>query len=112
MLAGPISKVRWADDGGMVFELGPIASIRTVEGGVCKKKAWFNLITFAETPPLLGDGSPFPEEAIESSVQITEEESLEINWEVGDVMVLDNRLVQHARRPATPPRILLSAFCK
>ena len=111
MLDGSLQKVRWGDDGRMFFEVGPIASIRAFDGNA-EKKASFNPIALTETPPMFGDGSPLPAEAHESCVQITEEECVEINWEVGDVMVLDNRFVQHARRPSTPPRRVLAALCK
>jgi hypothetical protein len=108
----PVSKITWADDGRMSFEMGPIVSIRTVDGDADKRKAWFNPSALGKTIPMLGDGSLFPEDAFESFIQIIEEECVDITWEAGDVLVLDNRFVQHARRPSTPPRRVLAAFCK
>jgi len=108
----PVSKITWADDGRMSLEMGPIVSIRTVDGDADKRKAWFNPSALGKTIPMLGDGSLFPEDAIESFIQIIEEECVDITWEAGDVLVLDNRFVQHARRPSTPPRRVLAAFCK
>lgn len=108
----PVSKITWADDGTMLLEIGPVVSIRTVDGDADKRKAWFNPSAFRGLVPMLADGSLFPEEAIERYVEIAEEECVDISWEVGDVLVLDNRFVQHARRPSTPPRRLLAAFCK
>ncbi|GLJ49337.1 hypothetical protein SUGI_1043100 [Cryptomeria japonica] len=104
------TKVTW-EGSKMVVRVGPLTSIRTFDGN---KKAWFNQIAYwnSETPRMLGDGSLFPQEATECCIQITEEESVEVNWEVGDVLLIDNRLVQHARRPSKPPRRILVAICK
>lgn len=107
-----MSKITWADDGTMFFELGPIVSIKPVDGDADNRKAWFNPSALPEIVPMLADGSLFPDEAIESYLQITKEECVDITWEVGDVLVLDNRFVQHARRPSTPPRRILTTFCK
>lgn len=104
------AKVSW-EDSKMVVQMGPLTSIRRFDGN---KKAWFNQIAFwdLDTPRMLGDGSPFPQEATELCIQITEEECVEVNWEVGDVLLIDNRLVQHARRPSKSPRRILVAICK
>jgi len=94
-----------------MFQIGPTVSIRKVDGD---KKTWFNLLAFrdVEKPRTLGDGYVVPREAIESCLRIAEEESIDVKWEVGDVVVLDNRFVMHARRPSKPPRRILVAFCK
>lgn len=108
----PVSKITWADDGKMFFEMGPIVSIRTVDPDTDKRKAWFNPSAIGHTTPMVGDGSLFPEGAMEQYIRIAEEECVDVTWEVGDVLVLDNRFLQHARRPSAPPRRVLAAFCK
>ncbi|KAH9324671.1 hypothetical protein KI387_004849, partial [Taxus chinensis] len=81
------SSVNW-EGNNMVFNIGPLVSIREVDGD---KKAWFNLLLLdSEKTHILGDGSEVPKEAIESCIQIAEEECVEIKWEVGDVIVIDN----------------------
>ena len=104
------SGVSW-DGNNMLFQIEVIASIRTLDGD---KKGFFNILPLnCRVPgPLLGDGSLIPKEIIESCRQIAEEEAVYVKWEVGDVVVLDNRVVMHARRPSKPPRRILAAFCK
>ena len=105
-----LSNVSWNGEN-MMLHIGPTVSIRKVDGN---KKAWFNLLAFrdANEPRTLGDGSVVPTEAIESCIQIAEEEAVDLKWEAGDVVVLDNRFVMHARRPSKPPRRILAAFCE
>eukprot|EP01018_Ginkgo_biloba_P040830 Gb_08596 [translate_table: standard] len=104
-------QVQWLEDGCLNLIIGPSVAIRTFDA---EKKAWFNYIILRnpKDPLTLGDGTLFPREAIETCVQIAGEECVEVTWEVGDVLVLDNRLVQHARKPSKPPRRVLAAFCK
>eukprot|EP01018_Ginkgo_biloba_P036465 Gb_16281 [translate_table: standard] len=104
-------KIQWLEDDSAMITSGPHVSIRTFGG---QKKAWFNFIPFysSKIPAMIGDGSVFPEEAIETCIQIIKEECVEVNWEAGDVLVLDNRFVQHAKRSSKPPRRVLAAFCK
>ena len=37
--------------------------------------------------------------------------SVDIPWQQGDIMLLDNRRAMHARRPFTPPRRVLAYLC-
>ena len=59
-----------------------------------------------------GDGSQLPEEAVRGCARIMEEEAVDIPWQQGDIMVLDNRAVMHGKRPAKPPRLILLALYK
>lgn len=51
-----------------------------------------------------GDGTPIEPEVIEEIREAYEKERLRFDWEVGDVFLIDNMLVSHAREPFSPPR--------
>ncbi|ERN19963.1 hypothetical protein AMTR_s00071p00129300 [Amborella trichopoda] len=59
-----------------------------------------------------GDGVPFPDEAIKNYGKIRDENNVNIRWEKGDILLVDNLAVQHARRPGKPTRIILASLCK
>ncbi len=41
---------------------------------------------------------------------LTKEESVEIPWQQGDVMIVDNMLAMHARNSFVPPRRILAVM--
>ena len=61
---------------------------------------------------VFGDGGAMPEEAMEAMARIFQEESVAVPWRHGDVMLLDNLQVMHARQSfvngAVPRRVLAS----
>ncbi|MGW7256485.1 TauD/TfdA family dioxygenase [Streptomyces sp. NPDC054834] len=57
-----------------------------------------------------GDGSPIPDEAMAEICRVYAELEVCFPWERGDVLVLDNILVAHARNPFRGPRELLVAM--
>ncbi|MFE0132625.1 TauD/TfdA family dioxygenase [Streptomyces sp. NPDC059037] len=57
-----------------------------------------------------GDGSPIPDEAMAEICRVYAELEVCFPWERGDVLVLDNILVAHARNPFSGPRELLVAM--
>lgn len=102
------------EDGSVELVFGPMEAIRAFEG-YGGRRVWFNTITgYGEANLSLsfGDGCDIPGEAAEAFKAIVDEECVNLRWEEGDVLLLDNLAVQHARRPSKPPRQVLVAMCK
>jgi hypothetical protein len=57
-----------------------------------------------------GDGKEIELEYMETCKGIFEETKVTFNWEKGDVLLIDNRLVQHSRNSFIPPRRILAAL--
>ena len=56
------------------------------------------------------DDFPFPQEWIDQNLRITAEEQVDVEWKVGDVLLIDNLAVQHGRRPWEGDRRLLASL--
>ena len=114
-------KIEWLGNGNVKTISGPLPAIKLDEKR--GQKVWFNSMVAAYTgwddvrndpkrAVILGDGSLLPEEAILGCLSILHEESVAIPWQPGDVFILDNIAVQHARTPFEPPRRVLASLCK
>jgi alpha-ketoglutarate-dependent taurine dioxygenase len=57
-----------------------------------------------------GDGSPLEEEVLEHIRQAFEQVTLSFPWQRGDILMLDNMLVSHAREPYAGKRKILAAM--
>ena len=57
-----------------------------------------------------GDGEPVPLAPLRYARVVTETEAVELEWREGDVGILDNFLVLHARRPYEGPRRVLASL--
>jgi alpha-ketoglutarate-dependent taurine dioxygenase len=57
-----------------------------------------------------GDGSPIGEQALGEIQAALSLQAVEVSWEAGDLLLLDNMLVAHARRPYTGPRRIAVAM--
>ena len=65
----------------------------------------------AHPPCTFGDGSRLPMEPVEYGLKVCEELAVDVAWQQGDVALVDNMLVMHARRPWSgegPRRVLAS----
>ena len=58
-------------------------------------------------PTTYGDGSPIPNEYLDRLLQISDEIGFFVPWQEGDVALIDNYTVQHARSPWVGKRSLL-----
>ncbi|KAF8404251.1 hypothetical protein HHK36_009133 [Tetracentron sinense] len=107
------SSVKFNEHGSVEFVHGPMNPIRELGG----RRVWFNTIlgyTSDERDINLrfGDETSFPLEALDAHKKILDETCVDLKWEKGDVLLLDNLCVQHARRPGKPPRVILVSICK
>lgn len=57
-----------------------------------------------------GDGSPLNFDAVRTAVQIADELTFDLQWQSGDVALVDNYRVMHARRPFTGTRRVLASL--
>ena len=112
------SKLEWMADGSANIIVGPLPATRTFEG-YNDRKVWFNYIPAAVYKKaenynvlLCGDGSAIPSAVMEEGARVMNNECVEVKWEAGDVLLIDNLAVLHARRPSKPPRRVLVAMCK
>eukprot|EP00253_Pinus_taeda_P001219 PITA_01219 len=104
------------EDGSAEFVFGPMDAIRSFDG-YGGRPVWFNNIVGygggnRNQSLSMGDGCGIPDEALDAFKTVVNEECVNLKWEAGDVLLLDNMAVQHARRPSKPPRRILIAMCK
>ena len=102
------NSVKFNDDGSADFIFGPMNPIREFN----EKRVMFQRILGYENDERdtfisFGDGQPLPLSCSQVIQKIYEDNCVDLPWEKGDVAVVDNLAVQHARRPGKPPRVVL-----
>ncbi|GAA5966880.1 hypothetical protein JCM21900_001953 [Sporobolomyces salmonicolor] len=60
--------------------------------------------------PTYGDGTPIPNRYLQKTADLIAEIRVLVPWEQGDVLLLDNHLVQHAREPWVGDRRVLASL--
>eukprot|EP00250_Pteridium_aquilinum_P007999 c17595_g2_i1 orf=347-1357(+) len=110
--------IQWNEDGTATSFFGPRSAIRMDPSR--GRKVWFNSIgatyELVEEAPAqngmsFGDGFPMSKDLMGACKKVMEEEKTAFRWRKGDVLLLDNFAVLHAREPSKPPRKILVALC-
>ena len=107
--------MEWLPNGRVKTRLGP-SPLTKVFDGRKRRKMWFNTmfgiygmeLSFAT----MADRTEIPRKVVKRCGEIIEEQSIQIQWEKGDVLFYDNLALLHSRRPSLPPRRVLVATCK
>ena len=105
------SFVRFNEDGSAEIVYGPLNPIK--EFG--EKRVWFHHLVDrneGDTNHCFGDGTPIPRSALDAYRKIVSENCVDIKWQKGDVLLVDNFCAQHARRAGDAPRVVLVSICK
>ncbi|KAJ5354921.1 hypothetical protein N7541_005965 [Penicillium brevicompactum] len=61
-------------------------------------------------PPQFGDGTPMDVKDLDLLLDIAERSAVDITWNQGDLVILDNFAVQHSRQPWKGTRLVLAAL--
>lgn len=111
----------WRDNGDLETITGRLPAIRTDERS--GRKTFFNAVVAAytgwiderntpEQAVILADGRPLKEHVVHQIAQAMETESVAFRWHRGDVLMIDNQLVLHSRRPFTGKRRILASIAQ
>ncbi len=108
----------WLDDGCLRATTPRLPAVREVSPG---RKTFFNQLIAAfkgwkdsRNDPskaiTLGDGTPLDRDAVIAAADIAEALTFDVPWQNGDVALVDNYIVMHARRTFTGPRKILASL--
>jgi alpha-ketoglutarate-dependent taurine dioxygenase len=112
------SELEWLEDGCLkVTTILPAVKHNSEIG----KPTWFNSMIAAyqgwkdkRNDPTkavtFGDGTPLPPEDLQTCSQIMNEICVAFGWKKGDVLMIHNELVMHARNSFVPPRRILACL--
>jgi alpha-ketoglutarate-dependent taurine dioxygenase len=110
----------WQNDGTLRVTSPRLDAVRTLPDG---RKVFFNQLIAAyrgwadkRNDPsksiCFGDGSPIEAENMASAIQLADALSYDLQWQDGDVALVDNFLVMHGRRPFRGTRKVLASLIK
>lgn len=103
---------QWAEDGSLEAQTAALPAIRELNGG---RKVFFNQMIAAymgwkgvkdspETALCFGDDSFFSKSFLDTMVALAESITFDVPWQDGDVVIVDNNLAMHGRRPYSGDR--------
>ncbi|CAH1422720.1 unnamed protein product [Lactuca virosa] len=117
------TKLEWLENNSVRTITGPVPAVKFDKGS--QRKTWFNSLANSYGGPAnpelydpnraieIGNGEPLSDEAMADCLRILDEECVAIPWKKGDVMLVNNLMVLHSRKPLiTPPRRVLVSLCK
>ena len=110
---------RWLDGDELHTVTRPLPAIRTDER--TGRKTFFNSMVAAYTGRVdqrndptravrFGDDSTMDGDVLLKTAEAMQEECVAFRWQQGDVLIIDNSLVMHSRRPFAGPRRILASI--
>jgi hypothetical protein len=108
----------WLPDGCLRVTTPILPAIRTLPNG---RKSFFNQLTAAfcgwkdsRNDPAkaitYGDGTPLDRDAVITAAEIGDDLSFDLNWQRGDVVLVDNYVTMHGRRTFSGTRKVLASL--
>jgi hypothetical protein len=110
----------WLEEGSLKATTPPLPAVVTVADG---RKVFFNQLIAAfcgwkderNDPSQAirhGDGSPLDAAAVQVAADLAEQIAFDLQWQVGDVVLIDNTIAMHARRPFVGSRKVVASLAE
>ena len=98
---------QWQENGDLKATTGVLPAVRTLD---CGRKSFFNQLIAAymgwkgvrehhQDTLCFGDNSEIPKEGLELVCELAEGYVYDVEWQSGDVALVDNNIAMHGRRP-------------
>ncbi|WP_437222729.1 TauD/TfdA family dioxygenase [Planctomicrobium sp. SH661] len=111
---------QWLDDGSLRVTTPALPAVKEIQPG---RKSFFNQLiaaflgwkdsrnTISESLRH-GDGTQLDRDAVLQTVALAEELAFDLHWQAGDVVLIDNTVVMHARRTFKGPRQIMASLAE
>ena len=109
---------QWLEDGSLKVTTPVLPAVRKLSAG---KEVFFNQLiaafmgwkdsrNLAEKSVCFGDDSEITDEAMQQVVELSKQFTFDLQWQNGDLAIVDNFLVMHGRRPFQGERRILASL--
>ena len=108
----------WLEDGSLRVTTAVLPAVRTLSDGrkvffnqlIAAYRGWQDTRNEASKSICFGDGSEIPPASMDRAIEISDRVSFDLAWQAGDMVILDNFLVMHGRRPFKGKRRVLASL--
>jgi len=108
----------WLDSGALKVTTPRLDAIRSLRGGetsffnqlIAAFRGWKDARNDPSKSVTFGDGSLIDVVALGTAIKLADELSYDLNWQVGDVALIDNYRVMHGRRPYSGKRRVVASL--
>ena len=108
----------WQADNSLKVTTPVLPAVKTLPNGrrvffnqlIAAFRGWKDSRNKATRSIFFGDGSEIPTAHMAVAIELGDELSYDMQWQTGDVALVDNYLVMHGRRPFTGERRVLAAL--
>ena len=110
----------WEDDGSLRATTPVLQGVRELSTGrksffnqlIAACRGWKDSRNDASKAITLGDGTPLDVEAVQRAIDLADRFTVNVPWQSGDVVLIDNYVAMHGRRPFEGKRAVLAALVK
>ena len=108
----------WQDKGTLSVTTPVLAAIRTLDDGrqvffnqlIAAFRGWQDARNVSEKSICYGDNSPISNQDMEVVISLSELLTFDVPWQTGDIVLVDNFLTMHGRRPFEGKRRVLASL--
>jgi len=109
---------QWLDDGSLKATTPVLPAIKSLEYGtevffnqlIAAFMGWKDIRNRHEKVVRFGDGSEIVDEDMQQVVKLSKRFTYDLQWQTGDMAIVDNFLVMHGRRPFMGERRVLASL--